>query len=184
VTIQAKRMALLVSALAIMAVSLAACSGAVGNPIGNVPSDINFITPDAAQYTATPTFPPFTIGAWPSNPSPNVNDNITIYVICRVQDPAMLNPPMPPSNPVNVTVILDGPIHDTLHGTTDADGMAAIPYVVNDPYVGQPVDITVTATYQNRSYIARTFFTSGVSTPPTATPKPGTTPATTPTSTP
>jgi hypothetical protein len=185
VRIQAKRWVLLGSALTVIAVSLAACSaGVAGSPTSNVPSNISFVTPDSAQNTPTPTFPLFTIGAWPSDYSPNVNDTITIYVICRVQDPSMQNPPVPPTTPVPVTVILDGPIHDTLQGTTDSDGIAAIPYVVNDPYVGQPVDITVTATYSNTPYIARTFFTTGVSTAPTATSKPGSTAGPTPTNTP
>jgi hypothetical protein len=179
-------MALLVSALAVLAMALAACSGVVASPSSNGSGGYNFITPDTSQYTATPTFPPFTIGIQVSDYSPQVNDNITFYVWCRVQDPTMINPPMPPSTPVNVTLILDGPIHATLHGTTDSDGIATIPYVVNDPYVGQPVDVTATAIYQGKSYIARAFFTSGVSTPPTptATPTTAATAGPTPTSTP
>ncbi len=174
----ARRFALLVTAVTILVTSLAACSAAGAAPSNNGPSDIVFSTPDTSQYTPTPQFPPFTIGAWVSNYSPNINDNITIYVICRVQDPSMQTPSRPPSSPVNVTVILSGPINDTLSGTTGADGIAAISYAVNDPYVGQPVDITAKAVWQNNTYYARSFFTSA---PWTAgTPSSGKTPTPTP----
>lgn len=179
-------MALLVSALAVLATALAACSGPVASSAASGSGGFSFSTPDTSQYTATPTFPPFTIGIQVSDYSPQVNDNITFYVWCRVQDPTMMNPPVPPSTPITVTILLDGPIHATLHGTTDSDGIAAIPYVVNDPYVGQPVDVTANATYKGVTYIGRAFFTSGVSTAPTATAKPTTvaTAGPTPTSTP
>jgi hypothetical protein len=174
VSIHAKRLALLGTAMAILSVSLVACAANVASPINNAPSDFTFSTPDTSQYTATPGFPVFTIGAWPSIYSPNVNDSITIYVICRVQDPTMQTPPTPPNPGVNVNVVLAGPINDSLHGTTDPQGIAAIPYTVNDPYVGQPVDITVSTVYKGQTYWARTFFTSGVSTTPTATKAAGT----------
>lgn len=159
------------AALTILSLALVACSaGVVPNPVANSGSlNYTFTTPNPAQYTATPTFPPFTIGAWPSNYSPNVNDNITIYVIVRVQDKTMQTPPKPPSTPVTVSVELSGPINASLSGTTSADGIAAVPYVVNDPYVGQPVLVTVTANYQGQTYVATTFFTAGPGTPPTPT---------------
>jgi hypothetical protein len=174
VTTRAGRGAVLVAALTVISVALVACSAGVTNPISNnALSASGFVTPNPAEYTPTPTFPPFTIGAWPSSYSPAVNDTITIYVIVRVQDKTMMTPPLPPSTPVQVVAELSGPISATLTGTTGKDGIAAIPYVVNDPYVGQPVLVTVTANYQNQTYVATTFFTSGVSTAPTATPKSG-----------
>jgi hypothetical protein len=177
---QARRFALLVTAMTILATSLVACSAGGGNQSSNFPSDITFTTPDTSQYTPTPQFPPFTIGAWVSNYSPNITDNITIYVICRVQDASMQTPSRPPSQPLAVTVILSGPINDTLSGTTGSDGIAAIPYTVNDPYVGQPVDITAKAVWNGTAYYARTFFTSAPWTPPTATPPGGKSPTPTP----
>ncbi|HEX9056912.1 MAG TPA: hypothetical protein VF818_05205 [Ktedonobacterales bacterium] len=168
---QAKHLALLITALAVLSVSLVACSaGPIGNPINNNPGNLIFSTPDASQFTPTPGFPVFTIGTWPSNYSPGINDTITIYVVCRVQDTKMLVPPQPPNPPVGVTVVLDPPINDTLHGTTGPDGIAAISYTLNDPYVGQPVMITASAFYAGRTYFATTFITTGVTTAPTATP--------------
>jgi hypothetical protein len=170
VTTRAGRGAVLGAALTILSVALVACSAAaVPNPISNNTANYTFTTPNPAAFTPTPTFPPFTIGAWPSNYSPNVNDTITIYVILRVQDRTMQTAPAPPPTPVGVTVQLSGPINDSLSGTTGTDGIAAIQYVVNDPYAGQPVTVTATANYSGQTYVATTFFTAGASTAPTPT---------------
>jgi hypothetical protein len=178
----ARHLALLVTAATMLATSLAACAAAGGGigPSSNGSNAITFTTPDTSQFTPTPGFPPFTIGAWVSNYSPNISDNITIYVICRVQDQTMQTASHPPSQPVSVSVILSGPINDTLSGTTGADGIAAIPYTVNDPYVGQPVDITANAVWQGQTYSARSFFTAAPGTAPTATSASGPTPSPTP----
>ena len=181
-TTRAGRSTVLGAALTILCMALAACSAAaVPNPISNNASNANsFVTPNPAQFTATPSFPGFTVGAWPSEYSPNVNDTITIYAICRVQDPTMQTPSSPPPSPITVTAQLSGPISATISGTTGTDGIAAIQYVVNDPYVGQPVLVTVTAPYKGHTYVATTFFTAGPGTPPTptATSAPGTPTAT------
>lgn len=181
VSTQAKRIGLLILALGFMA-TLVACTG---GPVAITPNtnggSLSFQTPDTAQNTATPTFPPFTVGAWVSNFSPNINDAITIYIICRVQDTAnMTNPPHPPAPGLAVLAILSGPINASLPGTTGTDGIAAIPYVVNDPYVGQPVTITVHVNYGGQSYRAQTFFTSGPTTPNTPTAAASGTPKATP----
>jgi hypothetical protein len=163
-----------------LATSLVACSAAGAVPSNNGPNDIVFTTPDTSKYTPTPQFPPFTVGAWVSNFSPNINDNITIYVICRVQDASMQTPSRPPSSTVNVNVILTGPINDSLNGKTGPDGIAAIPYAVNDPYVGQPVTITANVVWQGHTYSAQSFFTSAPWTAATATPSSGKPPTATP----
>ena len=169
---QARRIGLLTMALTFMALLLVACAG---NPVVVTPNSggggLSFQTPDTAQNTATPTFPPFTVGVWVSNYSPNPTDTITIYVICRVQDVTnMTNPPHPPAPGLQVRVILEGPINGSLTGTTGADGIAAISYPVNDPYVGQPVTIIAHVTYAGKDYAAASFFTTGPSTPLTPTP--------------
>jgi hypothetical protein len=169
-SVYVKRLGLLAVALVSLSISLAAC--AVGQSSSSSPSlapGISFVTPDPAQASPTPSFPPFTIGAWVSNYSPNQNDTVTIYVLCRVQDPTMQTPSVPPPTPVHVRVALDQ-LGAVLEGDTDKDGIAAISYTFNDPNTGQPVDITVTASYQGHPYIARTFFTPGINIVPTATP--------------
>ncbi|HEV7126229.1 MAG TPA: hypothetical protein VGN32_02170 [Ktedonobacterales bacterium] len=170
---QVKHLGILATALGVIALSLAACTA---NPIsssgGNAPSGLTFTTPDTSQFTATPGFPTFTVGAWVSNFSPNVNDTITIYVLCRVQDPTMQTASQPPSQAVQIKVVLQGPIGATLAGATDTDGIAAIPYTLNDPFVGQPVNVFVTATYKGQAFYAQTFFTAAPYTPPTATTQP------------
>lgn len=179
---QAKRLGLFAMALAIAAISLVACAV---NPItpANNNSSVTFTTPDAAQFTPTPTFPGFTIGAWTSNPSPNTVDTITIYVVCRVQDPTMKTPSQPPPTPVTVQVSFGPPINTGLRGTTDADGMVALTYSLNDPNAGQPVDVYVTANWNGQLYTARTYFTPAPGAVPTATPKPTVVTGGTPTAT-
>jgi hypothetical protein len=172
VSTQARRIGLLAMALTFMAMLLVACTG---NPVAVTPNSggggLNFQTPDTAQNTATPTFPPFTVGVWVSNYSPNVNDTITIYVITRVQDITnMTNPPHPPAPGLQVNIILEGPINGSLTGQTGVDGIAAISYPVNDPYVGQPVTIIAHVQYGGKPYSAQSFFTSSPGTAPTATP--------------
>ncbi len=168
---QAKRIGLLALALTLMAMLLVACTAgpvAVSPNVGG--GNLSFQTPDTAQNTATPTFPLFTVGAWVSNYSPGTNDSITIYVICRVQDPTMATPPHPPAPGLQVRIILIGPINGSLTGATGTDGIAAIPYVLNDPYVGQPVTIIAHVTYGGKDYAAQSFFTSAPTTPNTPTP--------------
>lgn len=168
------RITLLITALGVLAIGLIACSGLPSvTPVSNPQNSITFQTPDSAQNTPTPGFPAFTIGAWPSNFSPNVNDSITFYVICRVQDPTMQTPPRPPSSPVHVHLVLGDPVNTSLDGTTGTDGIAAIPYVVNDPVAGQPVVVTATADYTGGPWVATTFFTPGVGFVPSPTPQSG-----------
>lgn len=170
--LRAKHLGILAAALVVIGLALAACTS---NPLAagasNAPSGLTFITPDTSQYTATPGFASFTVGAWVSNFSPNINDTITIYVLCRIQDTTMQTASQPPSTSIPIKVVLQGPIGATLSGATDADGIAAIPYTLNDPFVGQPVNVFVTAIYKNQAFYAQTFFTAAPNTPPTATPQ-------------
>jgi hypothetical protein len=176
-----KRLALMGLALAALAVALAGCqspSSQLALPAGNGGGVSTFHTPVQNLGTPTPTFPAFTMGAWPSNYSPANNDTITIYVLCRVQDPTK-----PPAQSLSITLVLNGPISGTYTGNTDADGMAAIPVTINDPYSGQPVTVVASTTYQGQSYTAATFFTpapTAIPSPSPGTVTPGTTPSTGP----
>ncbi|MGH2517956.1 MAG: hypothetical protein ACRDHP_20105 [Ktedonobacterales bacterium] len=178
-TAPAKRFALLVIALSIIAVVFVACAA----PSGGLPTGGNtnnggvtgFHTPAANNGQPTPAFPPFTIGAWPSNYSPGNNDTITIYVLCRIQDQTMANPAQPAVN-LGVSIVLSGPSGGSYSGTTGKDGLAAITFTLNDPNSGQPVTVTASATYNGQAYSATTFFTPNPAAKPTTTPKPGGTP--------
>lgn len=182
----AKRFALLVVALSVVAVIFVACA-APSSPLptgnsngGNV---TGFHTPAPNNGQPTPAFPPFTIGAWPSNYSPGNNDNLTIYVLCRIQDQTMMTPAKPAPG-LTVTIILSGPSGGTYTGTTSNDGLAAINFTLNDPNSGQPVTVTATTTYNGQAYSAETFFTPNPAAKPTTTPNPGGTPPPTGTATP
>lgn len=184
--VQARRFAIMVVALSVLAVGLAACQAAPVTPTGGSASGntLTINTTPAANVSPTPTFPPFTIGAWPSNYSPNNPDTITIYVICRVQDPTMQTPAKPPSPGVSVTIFVQGAINQTFTATTGADGIATAQVAFSDPNPGVPVTVQVTANYNNHTYSNDTFFTPGATFTPTPTLGPGVTPGTTPGTTP
>jgi hypothetical protein len=169
----AKRFGLMVAALSILSIALVACQ-APGSAVTAGPQGGNgvnvFRTPNSSLASPTPTFPPFTVGAWPSNYSPANNDNITIYVLCRVQDPTMNGPAHPPAQHLQVTIIVGAPVNQTYTGTTDNDGLAAIPMAINDSSSGKPVVVQATVNYGNATYLAQTFFTPAPNKPPTATP--------------
>lgn len=167
---QVKRFALLLVALSVIAVALVACQ-APTTPVttSNNTSVTGFHTPIPGGGSPTPTFPPFTMGAWPSNYSPQNNDNITIYVLCRVQVASMDKPSYPPTQTLTVTISLNGPIGGTYSAPTDSEGLAAIPIQLNDPASGQPVTVVATANYNGQTYTAYTFFTPNPAAKPTPT---------------
>lgn len=179
-----RRVALLLFAFGFLTFGLVAC--AVGPSAQNLQgTSFQFATPNPLLYTPTPTFPPFTVGAWPSNYAPNNADTVTIYVLCRAQNAAMTGPSTPVQGlPVSVTA--SAPVNQNGSGTTDADGMAAIPLTFTDPQSGTPVTVSVTVNYHNQTYTASTFFTPSPMATPTPTPKPGApaTPTGKPTATP
>nr|MBF6592719.1 hypothetical protein [Ktedonobacterales bacterium] len=107
---------------------------------------------------------------------PNNKDTLTIYVFCRVQPPSMTGPSTPPSSSLSVTLSVLDPINKSYSGTTDKDGLAAIPFTIDDAQSGRPVTVDVTVTYNGQTYTAETFFTPNPTATPTPTPKSGTTP--------
>ena len=176
---QAQRFVMLLAALSVLSVTLVACQVAgSGGAGGNTNSTFTFKTPNPKSQSPTPTFPAFTVGAWPSNYSPQALDNITIYVLCRVQNASMTGPAQAPS-PITVTIQVGAPINKTLTGTTDANGLAAIPLSFSDPSPGTPVSVTVYTNWEGHPYTNQTFFTPGATYTPTPTTGPSVTPGAT-----
>ena len=157
--------------LCLLAIALVACdsSPVPGSSNGNgaVPG---FKTPNPGLFTPTPTFPPFTVGAWPSNYSPQKNDTVTIYVLCRIQDATMNHPSQPAGS---LSVHIDVPdLGKSADGNTDAEGLAAIPITYVGAATGKPVRVNVRVTYKGKVYTAETLFTPDVSHAPTPTAAP------------
>jgi hypothetical protein len=181
---QARRFALLAAALLLLSVVLVACAtpAAPAAPAGNNTGGVNiFHTPNPNAASPTPTFPPFTIGAFPSNYSPSNNEHMTIYVLCRIQPQDLSGPPTPASG-ITVQVFVGAPINQSFTKATGNDGLAAIEFDENDPQSGLPVPVDVTVVYKGVTYHAETFFTPNPTAAPTATP--GETPTGTPTGAP
>jgi hypothetical protein len=165
-------------ALAALAVGLfSACSASLVNDPGSAQPTIALHTP-AANLTPTPTAPPYTIGAFASNPTPHVNDSITIYVIFHISE----NGGTPrgvggASVSLNFTFYSGAPVAQ-LNGQggsqqTTQDGWAAFPLTFSGLQPQTPVIVNVTVNYQGQTYTKQqaTFFTplAGSATP---TPKP------------
>lgn len=168
-SVYARRFALLFIALGVLSISLVACQTPNSANSGSSNS-ILIPTPNAANLTPTPKFPPFTIGAWPNNFAPQLNDTVTIYVVCRVQDDTMQGPSHPPPAGQAVTINVGSPINQQQTVRTGADGYATMTFSFNDPNPGQPVIVSVSTGWNNATYRAQTFFTPGPNTAPTPTP--------------
>lgn len=172
-SVHAKRFALLIIAFGVIAVSLVACQTPnVGTDSSNT---ILIPTPNSANVTPTPKFPVFTIGAWPSNFAPQLNDTVTIYVVCRVQDPSMQGPSHPPPS-LTVIINVGAPINQQFSVRTGADGYATKAFSFNDPTPGQPVIVGISTVYSGTPYNAQTFFTPGPNSQPSPTPSASKTP--------
>jgi hypothetical protein len=180
----ARRLTLLLIGLGLLSISLVACASS-GSPTDSSSSDSGvegFKTPNPNLYTPTPAFPAFTIGAWPSNYSPQNNDTVTIYVLCRVQPRDLNGPGQPPPYPpgLSVHVEIHDPFTKSADGTTDASGLAAVPISFSDPKSGYPVRVYVSASWQGHTYNAETVFTPNVTQPPSPTVTPVIAPSATP----
>ncbi len=189
----ARMFGLLGTVLFLVATILAACAA----PTVAVNSSTNgggpnvFRTPNPNDTSPTPTFPPFTVGAWPSNYSPANNEHMTIYVLCKQQPTNQAGPGTPVPN-TTVDIFVGAPVNLDINDgkgekpTTDATGLATGQFDLNDPKSGLPVTVSITVTLGNKTYHAETFFTPNPTQAPTATPGPSKTPTgtATPTATP
>ncbi len=173
---EARYVALLAVGFGLLTMSLVACasSGAPGASGASDSGVAGFKTPNPNLFTATASFPQFTIGAWPSTYSPQNNDTVTIYVICRIQPPDLSGPGQPAANqPVHVEV--HDPFTKVADATTDVDGLATVPISFSDPKSGYPVRVYVSSSWKGHTYNAETLFTPNILQPPPATATPLTT---------
>ncbi len=180
----AKRVALIALAFGVLAAGLAACaSPAPPTPPATGGGGVNaFHTPNPALQSPTPAFPAFTIGAWPSDYSPAAGGTVTIYVVCRIQDPSMGSAPRPAAGQV-VTINVGPPLNLAQNVTTDNAGLGNWQFTVVDNQNGQPVVVTVTTNFQGKTYTANTFFTPSAAAASSPSPNPSGTPNATPSAT-
>src|SRR5215467_773720 len=97
-TTRPRRWVLLLFALAPLTIALVACQTPGGTSTNSTGEGggLPLSSSGGAAVSPTPTFPPFTIGIQFSDLTPAVNDTITIYAFCRVQDQSMKGPSHPP----------------------------------------------------------------------------------------
>lgn len=148
--------------LAVLAVLLAACSASLVNDPGQGQGTIALHTP---SLSPTPTAPPYTIGAFASNPSPRTSDTVTIYVIFHLEQ----NGSSKPVGGASVSLYFHtygGNGVDQLNSQaggkqTADDGWAAFTLTYTNLPNQSPilVDVTVQASGQTYRQNTATFFT-------------------------
>lgn len=171
-----KQRAFLLALAAFALVLFSACSASLVNNPGSDQPTIALHTP-AANLTPTPTSPPETIGAFTSNPTPRVDDSITVYVIFHMS----INGGTPRGvGGASVNLYFhtyQGQPVAQLNGQVGAqqttpDGWAAFPITYTGLPSQTPVIVDVTVSYQGQTYTKQlaTFFTplagSATPTPP------------------
>jgi hypothetical protein len=179
-----RRWALLLVALALLAVALVACG--LPNANSSLPSaGAAMMSTPVGAAAATPSFSPFTIGAWPSNSMPGEGESVTIYVICRVQDPTMVGPSAPAVGQTVYVRLLD-PVNRTFKGTTGSDGIARVPVTYGHARANVPILAEALSGWKGTMYQSQTSFTptSATASPADGTPTPGETPSATAIATP
>jgi hypothetical protein len=171
---QAMRQHIFFPILIILAlVALAACSASLVNDPGNGQPTIALHP--IQSVLPTPTAPPYTIGAYASNESPNINDSVTIYVIFHINGK--------PQGGATVSISFRyenrGGIAQLNNQVgakqTGDDGWAAFPITFTNLPPQQPVIVDPTVTFNGQTYVPiqdkPAFFT-----PVAPTPSPSTTP--------
>ena len=178
-----RRWALLLVACAMLAVALVACG--LPNASSSLPSaGAAIMSTPVGGASATPSFSPFTIGAWPSNSMPGKGESVTIYVICRIQDPTMVGPSAPAVGQTVYVRLLD-PVNRTFKGTTDSDGIARVPVTFSHARANAPILAEALSRWKGTMYQSQTSFTpTSASSTADDTPTPGETPSATATATP
>lgn len=152
-----RRWMLLLPAIALVVVCLLGCR-APSRGDAAYTGDFALSTPAARLTKSMPAFPPFTVGAWPSNSSPSTSDSIIIYVICRIQNAAASMASTPAAG-VQVQVRIAYPINHSYIGTTQQDGVARVAVAFSNAKPGLPVLVDVMTTWQGTRYQSQTSFT-------------------------
>ncbi len=162
VLITPMRKRFLLLSLAVLAVFLAGCSVSLVNDPGQGQRTAVLHTP---SLSPTPTAPPYTIGAYASNPSPRTSDTVTIYVIFHM----MQNGSSKPVGGASVSLYFHtygGNGIDQLNSQaggkqTANDGWAAFTLTYTNLPNQSPVLVDVTVQANGQTYIQKSaaFFT-------------------------
>lgn len=177
-----QRIVLLVLAAALV-VFVSACTASLVNTPGSDESTIALHTP-AANLTPTPTAPPYTIGVFSSNETPNVNDSVTVYVIFHLGDKPVGGATVvlnffyrdPTNNPNNLVPAsqLNSQVSPQ---QTAPDGWAAFPLTFTGLKSQLVVLANVTVSYNGQTYVRQgediAYIFTAVQPSPTPSPKPG-----------
>jgi hypothetical protein len=146
------RQRLFFSGLAALALAaLSACSASLANDPGS--GNPTIALHPIQNLTPTPTAPPYTIGAFASNETPNVNDSITIYVIFHLhgkpQGGATVNLFFHYDNGAGIAQL------NSQAGAkpTGDDGWAGFPITFTNLSPQQPVEVDITITFNGQTYV-------------------------------
>ncbi len=148
-------------------VALAACSASLVNDPGN--GNPTIALHPIQNLTPTPTALPYTIGAFASNETPNVNDSLTIYVIFHIngkpQAGGAVSLYFHYDNGQGISQL------NSQAGTrqTADDGWAAFPITFTGLDSQKPVEVDISISFNNQTYVPiqkiPAFFTPVAPTP-------------------
>ena len=168
-----QRIMLLVLAAALV-VFVSACTASLVNDPSSSQPTIALHTP-APNLTPTPTAPPYTIGAFSNNETPNVSDSVTVYVIFHLA-----------GQPVGgATVVVN--FYTKRQGTpivqlnneitpqqTAPDGWAAFPLTFTGLSSKEAVLADITVSYNGQTYLRQgAYIFTAVQPSPTPSPTSG-----------
>lgn len=170
---------LLLVAFVLFLFSLVACEMNTGR--SNIPTSMLSASGTQASVSPTPEFPPFTIGVWPSDMAPAIHESVTVYVICRIQDPTMISPARPAVGQQVRVNVLDATRH-SYTATTNSAGIAVVHIAFSALRPGMPILVEAVTRWHDATYRGQTSFTPAPSYSPP--PPPPTTPVPAPKPTP
>ena len=125
-----------------------------GSPSANNTSGTTGIVLNTGANASPPPFPPFTIGAWVHDQTPQKGEKNHLYVFARIQSADMTSPAKPAVG-LTINVVIDG---TSQNQPTDADGSVKFDFDSNATPT-TPSVINVYATYNNVQYTTTTFYT-------------------------
>jgi hypothetical protein len=157
-----RRFSALLTALSIMLTGCGSAAVATSPTAAPTPTPLTILS-GPATLTPTPTFPPYTAGAWAATPAVGSSGILIIYG--RFEHDSM-----PVAN-VPATIAIATPFSATItyrpsQQATGSDGMVAYTLTFTNLPPKTPVTVTITFSFAGQTYAGNAFFANSLTAPP------------------